>query len=81
MATTPQNHNHDTPEEIIFDANLQEFATQIGIVCSLESGGKIEQHEAYTRIKKLWKELRASKRNLQIEPHNADQPKDDEATQ
>ncbi len=65
-ATNPKDH--ETPEEMIFDANLQEFATKIGLVCSLESGGKIPPHEAYQRIKQLWKQLRSSKKNLDIKP-------------
>jgi hypothetical protein len=58
------NHQRNSPEEVIFDVNLQEFASRIGIICGLESGGKISQQEAYSRIKQLWKELRDSKRNL-----------------
>jgi len=58
------NNQRNSPEEIIFDANLQEFASRIGIICGLESGGKIPPQEAYKRIKKLWKDLRDSKRNL-----------------
>ena len=66
MSVKPEKNN--TAEEMIFDSNLQEFASKIGIICSLESGGKIPPHEAYSRIKKLWKELRESKRNLDIKP-------------
>ncbi len=80
-ADNPRN----SPEEIIFDANLQEFASRIGIICGLESGGKIPPQEAYTRIKKLWKDLRDSKRNLlpknAIDPLTApdeDEPREDE---
>ena len=58
--------DNDTPEEMIFDANLQEFAQQIGILCALESNGKLGAHDAYKRIKKLWKDLRKSKRGLGI---------------
>jgi len=54
------------PEEMIFDANLQEFANRVGIICGLESGGKISQQEAYERIRSLWKQLKKSRRNLHI---------------
>ncbi len=62
---------------IIFDANLQEFAQRISLICALESGGKISQPEAYQQIKELWTGLRDSKKNLfdhppqpEIEPDN-----------
>lgn len=53
-------------EEMIFEANLKEFATRVGLVVGLEAGGKISSAEAYQRIKKLWKQLRTSKKNLDI---------------
>lgn len=53
-------------EEMIFQANLKEFANRVGIICGLESGGKISQAEAYGRIRDLWKQLKTSRKNLQI---------------
>jgi hypothetical protein len=53
-----------TPETLVFNANLQEFKTQIGYIVSLETNGKLSSTEAYKRIKKLWKELKNSKKNL-----------------
>lgn len=53
-------------EEIMFDANLQEFAQRVGIIVGLEAGEKISPDEAYQRIKGLWKQLKQSKRNLRI---------------
>ncbi len=62
---------------LIFDANLQEFAQRITLICALESGGKISQGEAYQQIKELWINLHESKKNLfdnppqpKIEPDN-----------
>jgi len=57
-----------SPQNLMFDANLQEFAQRIGIICALENGGKISPQEAYTQIKIIWKELKASKRNLLDDP-------------
>jgi hypothetical protein len=57
-------HGDFTPENLAFDANLQEFANRIAIICALENGGKITTAEAYEQIKKLWAELKASKQNL-----------------
>ncbi len=53
-----------TPQALAFNANLQEFAQRIGLICGLETGGKISSAEAYKDIKKLWKELKASKKSL-----------------
>jgi hypothetical protein len=56
-----------TPQALAFNANLQEFAQRVGLICGLETGGKISSVEAYNDIKKLWKELKASKKNLLTE--------------
>ena len=53
-----------SPEHLVFDANLQEFAQRILILCNLETAGKIAPDEAYKQIKQLWEELRESKHNL-----------------
>lgn len=57
-------HGEFTPERMVFNANLQEFANKISLICSLETGGKITSEEAYIRVKQLWKELKASKKEL-----------------
>jgi len=53
-----------SPQEMMFDANLEEFATKIGFICGLESNGKLPAGEAYKQIKDLWKRLKRSKKNL-----------------
>ncbi len=53
-----------TPENLVFDANLQEFAQQISYLCNLENNGKISPRDAYDRIKDLWKQLKQSKKEL-----------------
>jgi hypothetical protein len=63
-----------TPQTLAFNANLQEFAQRIGLICGLETGGKISSADAYKDIKKLWKELKASKKSLL---KSAEQPKSD----
>lgn len=54
------------PSELVFNDNLQEFAAQVGYICSLETGGKISGAEAYDSIKSLWKELKKSKKSLKV---------------
>ena len=53
-----------TPENLTFNANLQEFAQQVSLICGLETGGKIPPQDAYKQIRGLWKQLKLSKKNL-----------------
>lgn len=55
-----------TPEYLVFNANLQEFAQKVSYICSLETGGKMTPEQAYKEIKMLWKELKKSKKELGI---------------
>lgn len=54
------------PENVVFNANLQEFAQRVNYICNLETNGKLSPDEAYEAIKDLWKQLKASKRELNI---------------
>eukprot|EP00752_Nemacystus_decipiens_P015003 g13359.t1 len=62
----------NSPEEILFNDNLQEFTTKIEHICGLEANGKISQEDAYRRIRDLWKALKRSKKNLGIGQPPAD---------
>jgi hypothetical protein len=55
-----------TPENLAFDANLQEFTQKVNFICGLETGGKISPEEAYQEIKSLWKDLKKTKKQLRI---------------
>ncbi|MGD1703125.1 DUF7219 family protein [Dapis sp. BLCC M229] len=65
-------HGDFTPENLVFNANLQEFAQRVSIICGLETGGKISPEEAYDKIKDLWKQLKKSKKNLGIGEDSGD---------
>jgi isopropylmalate/homocitrate/citramalate synthase len=54
------------PENLVFNANLQEFAQKISFICSLETSGKISPEEAYDQVKTLWKKLKQTKKELHI---------------
>ena len=56
-----------TPESLVFNANLQEFAQKVTYVCSLETGGKLTGAQAYQQIKSLWKQLKMSRKELGID--------------
>ncbi len=68
-----------TPEQLAFNANLQEFAQRVSLICGLETGGKISSKDAYYEIKQLWKRLRESKKALldQARPAPPELPADD----
>lgn len=59
-------HGEVKPENLVFNANLQEFAHKVSFICNLETGGKLPTKEAYKKIKSLWKELKRSKKELNI---------------
>ncbi|MGB7417461.1 MAG: hypothetical protein WA902_24910 [Thermosynechococcaceae cyanobacterium] len=62
-----------TPQNLAFNANLQEFAQKIGYICALETSGKIPSVQAYKEIKALWRELKASKKHLEIGSEASDE--------
>lgn len=53
-----------TLPNLTFNSNLQEFAQRVSYLCNLETGGKIPPEDAYEQIKKLWKDLKRSKKSL-----------------
>jgi hypothetical protein len=54
------------PENLVFNANLQEFAQKVSYICNLETSGKISSIQAYEQIKSLWKKLKKSLKELGI---------------
>jgi sigma54-dependent transcription regulator len=64
ISPTSRYYGEFTPEHLAFNANLQEFANRVSLICGLETGGKITNKEAYNQIKQLWKQLKESKKQL-----------------
>ncbi|WP_404791039.1 hypothetical protein [Altericista sp. CCNU0014] len=54
------------PKNLVFNANLQEFAHHVSMISALETGGKIPPEECFALIKVLWSELEQSKYQLGI---------------
>jgi hypothetical protein len=54
------------PENLVFNANLQEFAQKISFICNLETSGKLPPEDAYNQIKDLWKQLKRARKQLQV---------------
>jgi hypothetical protein len=57
-------HGEFSPQKLAFNANVQEFAQKVSYICALETNGKVPSAEAYKSIKKLWRQLKTSKKEL-----------------
>lgn len=55
-----------SPEYLAFNANLQEFSQRVSYISALETGGKISSEQAYEQVKSLWKQLKQSKKAMQL---------------
>jgi hypothetical protein len=62
-----------SPAQLAFNANLQEFASRVSLICGLETGGKITGEQAYQEIKQLWQQLKLSKQAL-LDENNQPRP-------
>lgn len=60
-------HGQFTPQGLVFNANLQEFATRVGYICNLQTLGKLSQEDAYQQINMLWEQLEHSYTELGID--------------
>lgn len=66
-----------TPENLVFNANLQEFSKRVSYICNLETSGKLSPEEAYQKIADLWETLRRSKTQLGISAEPSQDDADD----
>ena len=55
-----------SPQQLTFNANLKEFAQRISYISGLQTGGKLSPDEAYDQIRSLYKQLKRSKKGLEI---------------
>lgn len=60
------------PENLIFNANLQEFSQRVSLICGLETNGKLSPEESFQQIETLWKQLKRSKKQLGIGKNSGD---------
>ena len=63
-------HGHFTPQNLVFNANLQDFSQRVGHISNLQSKGKLSAQEAYELIEDLWKQLEGSCYVLGILPED-----------
>lgn len=54
------------PENLVFNANLQEFSQRVGYISALASNGKMPVDQAFIQIKTLWEQVEKSKTQLGI---------------
>lgn len=48
----------------MFHHNLESFAERVGLLVGLQSNGKVTQEQAYSEIRRLWKDLKDSRGSL-----------------
>ena len=60
---------HVSPENLMFNRNLQEFSQKVSYICALETAGKIPPEIAYQQIAELWEKLELSQKNLVGRPN------------
>ncbi|MBP0014160.1 MAG: hypothetical protein J7545_01745 [Roseofilum sp. SBFL] len=65
----PRSHYHGkfSPNNLVFNANLQEFAQKVSFISALETNGKLTPLESYNRIKNLWEDLNRISQELEIQ--------------
>ena len=57
-------HGQVKPENLVFNANLQEFAQRVTTICNLQTSGKLPPERAYDQIQDLWQQLQQSGQHL-----------------
>ena len=54
-------------QNLVFNANLQEFSQRVGYIVNFETSGKISPQKAYQDLSELWKCLENSYYQLGID--------------
>ncbi|MGF2040096.1 MAG: DUF7219 family protein [Nostoc sp. CmiVER01] len=62
-----QYHGKFTPQNFLFNANLQEFSQRVSYLCNLQTLGKLSSQECYEQIESLWQKLTQSFEALGID--------------
>jgi hypothetical protein len=55
-----------TPQNLIFNAKLQQYAQRIGLIANLQTGGKLTPEEALSQIEALWETFEAGLKTLSL---------------
>jgi hypothetical protein len=62
-----------TPQNFLFNANLQEFSQRVCYLCNLQTLGKLSSQECYAKIELLWQQLTQSFQELGIDQKDVNQ--------
>jgi hypothetical protein len=64
----PHSHYRGSvhPENLVFNANLQEFSQRVSLICGLQTNGKLSPEDSYQQVRTLWKQLKRSRKALGI---------------
>ncbi|MBD1907898.1 hypothetical protein NDI37_12095 [Funiculus sociatus GB2-A5] len=62
----PRYYGDVNPENLVFNANLQEFAQRVSLISGLATNGKISIEQAFQNIETLWHQLEATKKQLGV---------------
>lgn len=62
-----------TPQNLLLNSNLQEFAQRIGYISALQTGGKLTVDLAYQEIESLWNQLKQCRDSLINYPTNLEE--------
>lgn len=60
------DRNDFTPENLVFNANSQEFSQRINYIFYLQTSGKMSTNESFEQIRSLWHQLDRSPEQLKI---------------
>jgi hypothetical protein len=53
-----------TPENLVLNANLQEFSQRVSYISGLAGNGKIPMDKAFQDIEQLWQQIRNSIKSI-----------------
>lgn len=56
-----------TPQNLVFNVNLQEFAKKVEYLCALHTNGKLSNEHIYRELKLLWNQLEQNGGEVRIE--------------
>ncbi len=62
------------PQNLVFNANLQEFSQRVSLIANLQTNGKLSPEESYAQVEALWQQLQTSKKQLGIGQSFGEQP-------
>jgi hypothetical protein len=60
------------PENLVFNANLQEFSQRISLICGLQTSGKLSALESFEQVQTLWQQLEQSRDELGLDSLSQD---------